>query len=110
MVAGIILYSLGGIFGLIGTVLYIILLVKLFKNGGVGLGILGLFCSPFTYIWGWMKSTELGLKKLMVWLTITLVIAGALFGAGGGMMATSPEMQKAIKDAQEQQRVNNGSY
>jgi preprotein translocase subunit SecG len=101
MIAGIILSGIGSVFALISTVLYIILLIKLFKHGGVGLGILGLFCSLFTYIWGWMKSSELGLKKLMVWLTITMLIAAALFGAG---------MPDAIKEAQQQQRINNGSY
>lgn len=101
MIAGIILSGIGGAFALISTVLYIILLIKLFKHGGVGLGILGLFCSPFTYIWGWMKSTELGLKKLMVWLTITMLIAAALFGAG---------LPEVIRDAEQQQRLNSPSY
>lgn len=100
MIAGIILGGIGGVFCLISTVLYIILLVKLFKHGGIGLGILGLFCSLFTYIWGWMKASELGLKNLMIWLTITMLIAAALFGAG------APDLVKA---AQEQQRLESQS-
>lgn len=109
MATGIILYSIGGFFSLIGAVLYIILLVKLFQHGGVGLGILGFFCSPFTYIWGWMKSGELRLKTTMIWLTLMIIISAALFGAGAATMAGSPEFQKAIQDAQEQQRLNSGS-
>jgi hypothetical protein len=101
MIAGIILSGIGGVFFLISAVLYIILLIKLFKHGGVGLGILGFFCSPFTYIWGWMKSSELGLKKLMVWLTITIFLAAAFWGAG---------MPDLIKEAEAQQRLNSPSY
>lgn len=38
----------------IGTlVLFIIVLVKLFKREGVGLGILGIICGLYTFIWGW---------------------------------------------------------
>ncbi|WP_170157341.1 hypothetical protein [Roseimicrobium gellanilyticum] len=57
-----------------------------------------------------MKSTELGLKKLMVWLTILLLVSGALFGAGAGLVVGDPEVQKAIREAQEQQKLNNPGY
>jgi peptidoglycan biosynthesis protein MviN/MurJ (putative lipid II flippase) len=100
MIAGIILSGIGGVFCLISTVLYIVLLVKLFKHGGIGLGILGFFCSLFTYIWGWMKASELGLKNLMIWLTITMLIAAALIGAG------APD---ALREAEAQQRLNSPS-
>lgn len=43
MVVGSILLGLAVILGLVGLVLHIMVLVKLFKHGGVGLGILGLF-------------------------------------------------------------------
>ena len=107
---GSILYLAGFFFAAIAGVLHIILLVKLFKNGGVGLGILGVFCAPFAYVWGWMKAGELKHKALMIWITIMFLITGALFGVGAGMFAGSPEVQKAIKDAQEQQKLNSPSY
>lgn len=118
MVAATILYGIAGVFGLIATILYIVLLVKLFQHGGVGLGILGFFCSPFTYIWGWVKSTEFRLKKIMVWLTLTLLVSAGAGGAGMAAMATSPEMQaemekakiefqKAMDEAQKQQSQQN---
>lgn len=91
MIVGILLGGIGVLLLLIGIVLQIVLLVKLFKNGGVGLGILGLLCGPFTYIWGWVKSSELGMKKLMVWLTFTIIGAAALFVAAMAAFNDSPE-------------------
>jgi hypothetical protein len=101
------LFIAGGIFFIlviIAFVCWLKVLIALFKKEGAGLGILGILCSIYAFIWGWMKSTELGLKKTMVWWTIAIVamigvwfvaIAGAV-----GMAATSPEFKKAIEDAQ----------
>lgn len=100
MILGFILMGIAAIIGLVSTVLYIMLLVKVFQHAGAGLGILGLFCGPFTYIWGWMKSGELGLKKLMVWLTITFAVALVFYFAGAAALVTSPEMQEQIKKNQ----------
>ncbi len=58
-------------------VLFIIVLIKLFKKEGVLLGILGLFCSIYTFIWGWMKHKELEMTKIMIWwsaLTVAQII------------------------------------
>jgi hypothetical protein len=94
------LLSLAALVGLIATVLWIVLIVKVFKHAGVGLGILGIFCGPFTYIWGWVKSGEFGLKKLMVWLTLLIVISAALYAAGMAALVASPEMQEKMKQMQ----------
>jgi len=61
-------------------VLFIIVLVKLFKKEGVLLGILGFFCSIYTFIWGWMKHKQLEMTKIMVWWTALTVaqIVGSL--------------------------------
>lgn len=94
--------------GIISLVCWIKVLIALFKKEGAGLGILGILCSIFAFIWGWMKSTELGLKKTMIWWTLSIVgavVLGALGGVGmAGAMASDPEFQKAIRDAQEQAR------
>lgn len=88
---------------IVAIICTIIVLIALFKKQGVGLGILGIFCSPFTYIWGWLKSSELGLKKTMIIWTLSLVCAGVFAGLAAKSVMDSPEMQKMIKDAQEQQ-------
>jgi len=99
--------ALGGILAVVGgigsLVCLILVLIQLFKKEGVGLGILGIFCSIYTYIWGWLKSKELGLKNIMLGWTaaIILTIVGqVILGAG---VATSPEVQQAIEDAKRQQ-------
>ena len=68
------LMILTGLVGLANLVLFIIVLVKLFQNEGVGKGILGLICSIYTFIWGWMKHKELDLTKLMIAWSATIVI------------------------------------
>jgi hypothetical protein len=103
MVAGGILATLGFILLFCTLVPHIIVIVKIFKHAGVGLGILSIFCGPFAFIWGWIKSKELGLKKVMLAYTILLILGVVLYGAGGAAMVTSPEMQKAIQDAKVQQ-------
>ncbi|HDN79271.1 MAG TPA: hypothetical protein ENG33_02240 [Chloroflexi bacterium] len=65
---------------LINLALFISVLIKLFQNEGVGLGILGLICSLYTFIWGWMKHKELGLTKVMVAWSAIIVIQMVLGG------------------------------
>lgn len=54
--------------GLGSLTCWIMTLVAIFKNAGVGLGILGIFCPLFAFIYGWVKSGEWGNRGLMtVW-------------------------------------------
>ncbi len=93
MIAGSLLGILYLISALVALVLHIMLLVKLFKHAGVGLGILGIFCGLFAFIWGWMKCGEYGFKKLMVWLTVAIVISAVLGGASGAAFGPSIQQQ-----------------
>jgi len=72
--------ALVGLAALINLALFISVLIKLFQNEGVGLGILGLICSLYTFIWGWMKHKELGLTKVMVAWSAIIVIQMVLGG------------------------------
>ncbi len=63
---------------LANLVLFIVVLIKLFKKEGPILGILGLLCGLFTFIWGWIKHKELKLSKVMLIWTITVVIPPVL--------------------------------
>jgi len=54
-------------------VLFIFVLIKMFKNEGALKGILGFFCGIYTFVWGWMKHKELALTKVMaVWSILTV--------------------------------------
>lgn len=49
-------------------------LIKIFKES-VGLGILGIVCSLFAFIYGWVKCKEYDNKNVMiVWTLVTIVI------------------------------------
>ena len=71
---------LSGLVGLANLVLFIMVLVKLFQEEGVGKGILGIICSIYTFIWGWMKHKELDLTKIMTAWTILIVVGMILSG------------------------------
>jgi hypothetical protein len=103
--------ALGGILAIVGSigslVCAILVLIQLFKKEGVGLGILGIFCGIYTYIWGWIKSKELGLKNIMLAWTgcIVLVIVGQVLAGAG--VATSPEFQDAYQRQMQNQPATN---
>ena len=61
----------------------IIVLIKLFQNEGALKGILGLICGLYTFIWGWMNATKLGIKNIMIIWTL-LLIAYIILGMMGG--------------------------
>jgi len=68
----------------IGSIIcFIIVLVKLFQTEGVLQGILGLICSLWTFIWGWMNAGKLGIKNLMLIWTV-LILLGIILGVAGG--------------------------
>jgi hypothetical protein len=60
----------------------VMVLVKLFQKEGALKGILGLICSLYAYIWGWMniKNEDLKLKPWMYGWTATLVLFFILMG------------------------------
>jgi hypothetical protein len=58
----------------------IIVLIELFKQKGVGHGILGILCGLYPFIWGWMNATTLNLKKVMLYWTISIVAMMLLQG------------------------------
>jgi len=69
------------ILAIVNLALFIVVLIKLFQNEGVGKGILGIICSLYTFVWGWMKHKELGLTKVMIaWSAIIVIqmILGSL--------------------------------
>ena len=92
LIIGGILYG-AGILG--SLVCWIMVLVKMFKTEQSPLqGIIGIFCSLWAYIWGWMNSTKLGIKNIMlIWTAaiISAAIGGSIFF--GAMAVKAQEMQ-----------------
>jgi len=62
------------IINILCLIFFFVILVKLFKNEGALKGIIGFFCSIYTFIWGWMKHKQLGMTKIMTtWSILTVV-------------------------------------
>ncbi len=59
---------------LVNFVLFIVVLIKLFQKEGVLKGILGLICSIYTFIWGWMKAKELNIQNIMIAWSVLIVL------------------------------------
>ena len=66
--------GIAGLAGLGCLVCMIMVLIPLFKEKGPGLGILGIFCGIFTYVWGWMNIKQHNLKKIMMIWTACFVV------------------------------------
>lgn len=83
------------VLGLANLILFIIVLIKLFQNEGALKGILGLICSLYTFIWGWMNAGKLNIRNLMIIWTLVIILYAICYGVGGasmmrGMPTTTP--------------------
>jgi Flp pilus assembly protein TadD len=85
------------VLSLLGLVLFIIVLIKQFKHGGVLQGIIGIVTfGLWTFIWGWIKHKSLEMTKIMItWTAIQLapIVLVGVFGA-----AMMGQMYKMISD------------
>jgi hypothetical protein len=70
---------------IVSLVCWIMVLIKIFKQN-VGLGILGIICGLFTFIYGWVKVKEFECKNVMVAWTIAIVVAIIAQVLGGAVM------------------------
>ena len=57
---------------------WIYVLMKIFQDQSVGLGILGLIVWPFAFVYGWVKAREFGIQKVMLTWTVLLLAALAV--------------------------------
>jgi tetratricopeptide (TPR) repeat protein len=80
---------------LANLVFFIIVLIKLFKKEGPILGIVGLLCGFFTFIWGWIKHKQLELTKVMLIWTITIIVPPVL-AVGIPFLAPGVDIRKQL--------------
>ena len=69
--------------GIGALVCFILVLIKLFKKAGVGLGILGIICALYTFIWGWINHKKEKITNIMLIWTILIIIGVILNQAVG---------------------------
>jgi hypothetical protein len=67
---------------------FIIVLIKLFQNEGALKGILGLICGLYTFIWGWMNASRLGINTIMLIWTVLIIVGIILRVTLGGFAMT----------------------
>ncbi|MDX6405183.1 MAG: hypothetical protein QOH41_1296 [Blastocatellia bacterium] len=77
--------------GLLGLVMwlgcivcFVIVLIKLFQTDGALMGILGLICALYTFIWGWLNASKLNLRNIMMIWTLLIILSIIINVAGGG--------------------------
>ncbi len=69
---------LAGVISIVSLVIFIVVLIKSFK-AGVLKGILGIItCGLFTFIWGWVKHSELQITRLMLLWTVLIILSIAI--------------------------------
>ena len=61
--------------GIGALICFILVLIRLFKKEGVGLGILGIICALYTFIWGWINHKKQKISNIMLIWTILTIIA-----------------------------------
>jgi hypothetical protein len=70
---------------LVGCIIcQIIVAIKIFQNDGALKGILALICGLFGLIWGWMNSSRLGIKNIMMIWTVLIIVYAICAVMGGG--------------------------
>jgi len=89
-----------GISVLGSIICFIMVLIQLFKAKGALHGILGLICSLYTFIWGWINAKTLNLSKLMLIWTICLLVSMAT-GAVAAASAAAQIQQMQMQSQQE---------
>jgi hypothetical protein len=72
--------------GICSLICWILVIVKIFQEGSVGLGILAIICPLFAFIYGWMKVNEYGIRNIMLAWTACIVINLILNFAAAAMM------------------------
>jgi tetratricopeptide (TPR) repeat protein len=78
-------------------IIFIIVLIKQFKHGGVLQGIIGIItCGLWTFIWGWIKNKSLAITKIMILWTIIQLTPIVLIGVFGAAMMG--QMYKFVSD------------
>ncbi len=106
LLAGIALFSF------LNVILFIVVLVRLFKEEGVFRGILGIIFGFYPFIWGWVKHRRLKLTQTMLLWTATIllpVLAGFVAFSTGLIPADFktfiPGFQSPVSSRVVQQRV-----
>jgi len=87
-----------GLLTLVSLIIFIMMLIKSFSEGGVLHGILGIFtCGLYTYIWGWINSKEQQLfKTMLLWTIVTILPYVLIFFIGTSALMKAMPMANEL--------------
>jgi heme A synthase len=63
-------------------VCWIMVVIKMFQNAGAVHGIIGILCSLYAFIWGWMNAGKLNLRNIMLIWTVLIILYAILAATG----------------------------
>ena len=107
-----ILIGIGCLISFVALICCILVIVEMFKRGEQTMGIITIigvvicgFGYPLALVYGWMKSKEWNIQKLMVAFTTSFLLSLVFLGVGYGMLI--PTLMNEIKrqDLQNQQEA-----
>jgi len=73
-----VLFPLAILVSLGSLVCWILVLVKIFQAGNIGIGVVGIICPLVAFIYGWTKADEYKIKNIMLIWTVLVVVGIAL--------------------------------
>ena len=97
MSADLVFAGISALLGLASFVVFVVVLVKMVRQSGCLLGILGFFIPLVAFIWGWVKAKELEITDIMLFwtfisvLSIILTVVGIVSG-----MSQNAEMMELL--------------
>lgn len=71
--------------GIVSLVCWIMILIKIFRES-IGLGILGIICGLFAFIYGWVKVKEYDCKNIMLAWTVAAIVSIVANVLGGAVL------------------------
>jgi tetratricopeptide (TPR) repeat protein len=95
MIMPIVMLAAVGIAEIVGIILWVVVLIKMFKNEGTLKGILGFFCGIYVFVWGWMKHKQLTMTKTMAVWSVAIVLPLLLIPVMG--VSSVMEMQQYVE-------------
>lgn len=60
--------------GLASLVCWIMVLIKIFQDGKIGLGVLGIICPLFAFIYGWVRVSDFGMQTIMLVWSVAIAV------------------------------------
>ncbi|MDX2035001.1 MAG: hypothetical protein SF339_30275 [Blastocatellia bacterium] len=62
-----------GALGVVSIVCWILVLIKMFTHEGPLYGILGIICSIYALIWGWMNADRYNIRNIVTIWTVAAI-------------------------------------